>query len=176
MIRTERLLLRPLHQDDLPHLQQYATRPEFYHYLPIVEQTPDTVAVFLEQRLAEAKDPEKQHWVFALEPHGAGHLIGTVRLSITSNEHRIADIGYGLNSDFQRLGYMTEAVQAVLKFGFGDLGMHRIWATTDVENIASCRVLEKAGMVQEGWLRQDKLVRGQWRDSFLYAILEGELE
>jgi RimJ/RimL family protein N-acetyltransferase len=176
MIQTERLLLRPLHQDDLPHLQQYATRPEFYRYLPIVEQTPDTVAAFLEQRLAEAKDPENQHWVFALEPYGAGHLIGTVRLSITSKDHRIADTGYGLNSDFQRLGYMTEAVRAVLNFGFGDLGMHRIWATADVENIASCRVLEKVGMVQEGWLRQDKLVRGQWRDSFLYAILEGELE
>jgi RimJ/RimL family protein N-acetyltransferase len=99
-----------------------------------------------------------------------------VRLSITSNEHRIAEIGYGINSDFQGLGYMTEAVQAVLNFGFGELALHRIWATTDVENVASCRVLEKVGMVQEGLLRQDKLVRGQWRDSFLYAVLEGELE
>jgi RimJ/RimL family protein N-acetyltransferase len=174
MIRTERLLLRPLHQDDLPHLQQYMTRSEFYRYLPIVEQTPGTVAVFLEQRLAEAKEIDKPHW--AVEPHGAGHLIGTVRLSITSNEHRIAEIGYGINSDFQGLGYMTEAVQAALNFGFGELGLHRIWATTDVENVASCRVLEKVGMVQEGLLRQDKLVRGQWRDSFLYAVLEGELE
>jgi RimJ/RimL family protein N-acetyltransferase len=175
MIRTERLLLRPLHQADLPHMQQYATRPEFYHYLPIVEQTPDTVAAFLEQQLAETKEIEKQHWVFAVEPHGAGHLIGTVRLGITK-DYRTADIGYGLNGDFQRLGYMTEAVRAVLNFGFGELGLHRIWATTDVENVASCRVLEKVGMIQEGLLRQDKLVRGQWRDSFLYAVLEGDLE
>src|SRR5579864_6060966 len=104
MIRTERLLLRPLHQSDLPHLQQYAMRPEFYRYLPIVEQTPGTVAAYLAQQLAEAKEVEKKHWVFALEPHGAGHLIGTVRLSITSKDHRTADTGYGLNSDFQGLG------------------------------------------------------------------------
>ena len=175
MIRTERLLLRPLHQDDLPHLQQYATRPEFYRYLPIVEQTPETVAAFLEQRLAKAKENEKQRWDFAIEPHGAGHLIGTIRLSIAQDRHT-ADIGYGLNSDFQGLGYMTEAVRAVLNFGFGELGVHRISATTAVENIASCRVLEKVGMIQEGLLRQDKLVRGQWCDSFLYAILAGDVE
>jgi len=67
-------------------------------------------------------------------------------------------------------------VRAVLNFGFGELGVHRISATTAVENIASCRVLEKVGMIQEGLLRQDKLVRGQWCDSFLYAILEGDVE
>ncbi len=155
MIRTERLLLRPLHQDDLPHLQQYATRPEFYRYLPIVEQTPETVAAFLEQRLAKAKENEKQRWDFAIEPHGAGHLIGTIRLSIAQDRH---------------------TARAVLNFGFGELGVHRISATTAVENIASCRVLEKVGMIQEGLLRQDKLVRGQWCDSFLYAILEGDVE
>jgi len=176
MIRTERLLLRPLHQDDLPHLQQYATRHEFYRYLPIVEQTPDTVAAFLEQRLIEAKAIEKQHWVFALEPHGAGRLIGTVRLSVISKDHWTGDIGYGLNADFHGLGYMTEAVRAALNFGFNELGMHRISATTDVQNVASCRVLERVGMIQEGLLRQDKLVRGEWRDSFLYAVLEGEVE
>jgi RimJ/RimL family protein N-acetyltransferase len=176
MIRTERLLLRPLHPDDLPHLQEYATRPEFYRYLPMVEQTPGTVAAFLERQFAEAKETDKRNWVFAVEPHGAGHLIGTVRLSINSRDHRTADIGYGMNSDFQGLGYMTEAVRAVLNFGFSELGLHRIWATTDVQNVASCRVLEKVGMVQEGLLRQDKLLRGQWRDSFLYAVLEGELE
>jgi RimJ/RimL family protein N-acetyltransferase len=174
MIRTERLLLRPLHQDDLPHLQQYMTRPEFYCYLPMAEQTLDSVAEFLEQRLAEANGIDKWHW--AVEPNAAGHLIGMVRLSITSKEHRIADIEYGINSDFQGLGYMTEAVRAALNFGFAELGMHRIWATTDVENVASCRVLEKVGMIQEGLLRQDRLVRGQWRDSFLYAVLEGDLE
>ncbi len=173
MIRTERLLLRPLHQDDLPHLQQYATRPEFYCYLPVVAQTPETVA--LAERLAQAKENDKQRWDFAIEPHGAGHLIGTVRLS-TSKDRLTADIGYGLNSDFQGLGYMTEAVRAILNFGFGELGVHRISATTAVENIASCRVLEKVGMIQEGLLRQDKLVRGQWCDSFLYAILAGDVE
>ena len=169
-------MLRSLHQNDLPHIQQYATRPEFYRYLPIVEQTPDTVAVYLERQLAGAKEAEKKHWVLALEPHGAGHLIGTVRLSITSKDHRTADVGYGISSDFQGLGYMTEAVRAVLNFGFAELAMHRISATTDVRNVASCRVLEKVGMIQEGLLRQDKLVRGQWRDSFLYAVLEGDLE
>ena len=52
--------------------------------------------------------------------------------------------------------------------------MHRIYATCDVNNVASARVLEKAGMQREGLLRQDMLLRGRWRDSYLYAILEDD--
>ena len=52
--------------------------------------------------------------------------------------------------------------------------MHRICAYCDVDNIASARVMEKAGMRREGQLRQDILMHGQWRDSYLYAILEDD--
>lgn len=173
MIRTQRLLLRPLCRDDLPHLQAYAIRPEFYRYLPIPEQTPQTVAVFLEQQLVEATG-ERKSWVLGIEPHEIGHLVGTVRISIVSAENRSADMGYALNSDFYGRGYATEAARAVLSFGFRELRLHRIWATADVHNDASWRVLERIGMKREGLLRQDKLVRGAWRDSYLYAILEEE--
>ena len=52
--------------------------------------------------------------------------------------------------------------------------MHRIFAYCDVDNIASARVLEKTGMQREGLVRHDVLMRGQWRDSYLYAILEDD--
>ncbi len=95
-------------------------------------------------------------------------------MGIVSPENRTADMGYGLNSDFYGRGYATEAARAVLDFGFNDLGLHRIWATVDVNNDASRRVLERIGMKREGILRKDKLVRGRWRASYLYAILEDE--
>ena len=171
MIRTQRLLLRPLCRDDLPRLQGYATRPEFYRYLPIPVQTSETVAAYLEQQTA-APVGDKKSWVFGIEPHEIGYLVGTVRISIVSVENRTADIGYALNSQFYGRGYATEAARAVLQFGFRELNLHRIWATADVHNEASCRVLERIGMKREGLLRKDKLVRGAWRDSQLYAILE----
>jgi RimJ/RimL family protein N-acetyltransferase len=56
-IETERLILRLFQRDDLPHMQRYATRPAFYRYLPIVEQTPESVAAFLEVRIAVQESP-----------------------------------------------------------------------------------------------------------------------
>lgn len=58
--------------------------------------------------------------------------------------------------------------------GFRQPQLHRIWSTVDDENVASARVLEKLGMQQEGLLRQDVNLRGQWRDSRILAILRHE--
>lgn len=55
-----------------------------------------------------------------------------------------------------------------------DLKLHRIWATCDINNVASAGVMEKIGMQREGHFRQDMFLRGEWRDSYLYALLEDE--
>lgn len=69
---------------------------------------------------------------------------------------------------------MTEAVAAILKFGFSELNLHRIWATCDTRNVASARVMEKLGMRREAHYVKDAWEKGAWRDSFLYAILNEE--
>ena len=54
------------------------------------------------------------------------------------------------------------------------LGLHRVWATADPENVASIRVLEKLGMRREGVLRRNVFVRGAFRDSAVYSVIEDE--
>ena len=71
-------------------------------------------------------------------------------------------------------GYASEAAKEIIRFGFEDLNLHRIFATCDPNNIGSAKVLEKIGMKREGRLRQHKWRKGEWRDSFLYSILEQE--
>ena len=58
-IETERLVLRELEAADLPHMQRYGQRPEFFRFLPIDAQTADTIAAFLDLRLAEINDPDR---------------------------------------------------------------------------------------------------------------------
>ena len=72
------------------------------------------------------------------------------------------------------MGYATEASEALLAFGFDKLELHRVIATCDVGNASSARVLEKIGMRREAQFREDAWIRGVWRDSYLYAILEEE--
>lgn len=101
-------------------------------------------------------------------------LIGNCGIRVNDPEMREANIGYELNTQYWGQGYATEAAEAILKFGFEELGMHRIWSWCVAENLASIRVLEKIGMRREGHLREKELIKGKWYDKFLYAILEHE--
>lgn len=172
-LATERLLLRPYKTDDLPHIQRYATRPHFYEFLPIPAQTPESVADFLSDRLALAKEPDCFN--FAIEPNDVGHIVGALRLEVKDPINHAADLGFALDSDFQNRGYMTEAAACVIRMGFDTLSLHRIWATADVQNERSWNLLERAGMVREGRLRDHKLVRGRWRESYIYSILSTDV-
>lgn len=133
-ISTDRLLLRPYKASDLPHVQRYAVRPEFYRYLPIAEQTAETVAEFLKRRLEEQQCGNGDGVTFAIEPREVGFVVGGVRLGVRDQPNRQGDLGFALASDYQGRGYMTEAVKAVLVLGFDRFALHRIWATADVEN------------------------------------------
>ena len=171
---TERLLLRPFIWTDLEHIQRYATRPEFYRYLPISEQTPKTVAEFLQDRIDEQGVDGRSSIHFALVPHRIGQIIGTIRIEVRSPQHKAGDLGFALDSDYWRRGYMTEALIRVIDFGFNELNLHRIWATADIENVRSWQLMARVGMTREGLLRDDKLMRGRWRSSYLYSIIAGD--
>ena len=69
---------------------------------------------------------------------------------------------------------MTEAVRAVLAFGFGQLGLHRLFATVHPDNLASLRLLERVGMRREGVLRQEAFIKGEWWDVVYWALLASE--
>ncbi len=128
--------------------------------------------VFIAHAVAQAAMQSRQMYTLAVVRKAGGRLIGACDLRIQSVENREGDIGYVFSRDAWGQGYATEAAQTVIDAGFRQVGLHRIYATCDPQNIASARVLEKSGMQREGHLRQHKLSKGRWRDSLLYAVLE----
>ena len=81
---------------------------------------------------------------------------------------------FKVHKDFWNKGYTTEALIALLNFAFGEMKLHRIEEGCAVENIASARVLEKAGMIREGMKRKKLPIRGEWKDNFFYGLLREE--
>jgi RimJ/RimL family protein N-acetyltransferase len=82
------------------------------------------------------------------------------------------NLGYVLGRKFWGQGYMTEAVRAVVDYALAEPEVFRVWAVCDVENAASARVLEKAGMRREGILRRWSMhpnISDEPRDSLCYA-------
>ena len=103
-----------------------------------------------------------------------GRMIGTCGFTTIDCAHDAAEIGYVLNPDYHGMGIATEAVEAVLAFGFDKLLLHRIEARFMEGNDASLRVMEKVGMRFEGWRRESMLVKGSYRTIGYSSILFDE--
>ena len=80
------------------------------------------------------------------------------------------DTGRELAPDYWNMGYATEAVRAMIGFGFEELGLHRVSASTMAGNEGAWRVLEKVGMKREGELRETTLLEGGWANSVVYGM------
>ncbi len=170
-LETPRLKLRPFRLEDAPDVASYSTRPEFNRYLPLPPQTPESALAFVEGRVRGGQPDDAGEWHFAVQLASKVRLIGAIRVGVREPEHRQGDVGYALNPDFQGRGYMTEALIQVLNFGFQQLDLERIWATADIQNTASWRLMERAGMKREGVMPHHRLHQGEWRDSVLYGIV-----
>ncbi|MER3451618.1 MAG: GNAT family N-acetyltransferase [Thermus sp.] len=174
LLEGDRLLLREFQPSDLVDVHLYAGDPFVTRYMTWGPNTSEETRAFLEQVMQLAREEPRMTYELAVTLRDTGELIGGAGLRVHSVEHRNGDIGYILRRDCWGRGYATEAARLLLHFGFDRLGLHRIWATCDPENIASIRVLQKIGMQWEGRIRHQHLVRGRWRDSELYAILKDE--
>ena len=173
-LTTARLVLRDVRKDDWKAVHEYGTDLEVVQYMPWGPNTENDTKEFLQRAVASSREEPRTKFELAVTLAESGRLIGGAGIRVSQPSDRGADMGYCLHRDFWGQGYATEAAASILGFGFGTLGLHRIFAACDVENVASARVLEKVGMRREAHFRQDNMIRGKWRDSYLYAILEDE--
>jgi RimJ/RimL family protein N-acetyltransferase len=173
-LETSRLVLREFSEDDATAVHAYASDAEVVRYLDWGPNTREDTAQFLATARAARDAVPRTAYHLAIVLKAASRLVGGCRIEIRSPANGNGDLGYVLDRQAWGHGYATEATRALLAFGFGRLALHRIWATCDVKNQASARVLEKLGMRREGHLRHNVRRKGEWRDSHLYAVLEPE--
>ena len=174
VLDTPRLLLREPRDEDAAAIHAYASDAEVVRYLDWGPNTVEETTQLLAMARAARDAVPRTAYHLAIVLKATDELIGGCRIEIRSPAHGSGDIGYVLARPAWGHGHATEAMRALLAFGFERLALHRIWATCDVENQASSRVLEKLGMGREGRLRQNVRRKGEWRDSDLHAILEPE--
>lgn len=173
-IETPRLLLREIQAEDEDDVHEYASDPcvsRFESWGPNTrEKTHEVITRWLKIHEEWPRDETN----LAVELRCEQKLIGSVRLHVKDREKSSAYIGYVFNRRYWNQGYATEAARALVDRAFRDLNLHRIWATCDTRNVASSRVMEKIGMRREAHFVRDAFQKGEWRDSYLYAILVDE--
>jgi ribosomal-protein-alanine N-acetyltransferase len=97
-------------------------------------------------------------------------IIGKIQISnIVMGVFKSAFVGYSIDEDEQGKGYMKEALGLVIKYAFEDIGLHRVEASTLVENIKSQRVLKACGFKEIGMNEKYLFVNGKWRDHITFC-------
>jgi ribosomal-protein-alanine N-acetyltransferase len=173
-LETERLLLREMRADDETAVHEYAADTEVVRLMIWGPNTREATREFLARAVdAQAQWPRPSVGL-AIELKSERRMIGSIELRINDEANRTADFGYVLNRNYWGHGYMTESARAVLNVAFNELKMHRVWATCHAQNRASYRVMEKLGMRREGLFLKNAMEKGEWRDTYLYAVLAEE--
>ena len=174
IIQTKRLRLRDFEKADWKPVHDYAADPEVVRYMSFGPNTEGESKNFIQRALAHQKEQPRNNFSLAIVLKAKNALIGSCGIYVSNPDNREGYIGYVLNRNFWGQGYATETAHALIEFGFNQLKLHRIFATCDPQNIASAHVLEKIGMQREAHFRENGWVKGKWRDSLLYAILDHE--
>jgi [ribosomal protein S5]-alanine N-acetyltransferase len=173
-LTTPRLLLREFEEDDWRATHPYESDPEVVRYQSHGVRTPEESRDYIRRVRALAHEKPRRIYDLAVVLRDSHQLIGRCGMNITDPELREATVWYVLDRSHWGRGYIPEATRALVDFGFGTLGLHRVWADCDPRNPASVRVMEKLGMRQEAHFRENAFIKGEWCDSLIYAILDRE--
>lgn len=177
-LRTERLLLRPWAEADIDAITAACQDPEIQRYVPIPAPYSRTDAeTFVRQVLpaGRAAGTDVVFGVFDAESALPVASVGLHRIKqLDAPCGGVAEIGYWATPAARGLGYTTEAVREVCRWGIADLGLARIEWLAIAGNEGSWRVVEKLGFAREGTLRSYSIHRGARVDIWIGSLLRSE--
>jgi len=168
LLEGKNIRLRVMEKEDLPLVTEWDNNPEFVgeHFYPMQRSRTDREKTFesspfeSKRFIIEKKDGSKIGWIahfYMLHPM-----------------MKLLEIGFALVPQERGKGYCTEAMKIMVDYLFLTHDAVRVQAITDMRNIAAQKVIEKAGLKNEGLMRKCLFTRGGWRDGYLYSILQEE--
>lgn len=167
-LRTARLTLRDFVPNDFDAIYAYASNPDVTRYMFYGPHTVADTHAYLERMIASQREEPRLVWELGAVVTAGDRVVGACDLTLENAQE--ADMGFIFAQDVWGMGYATEAARTLVRAGFEQLGLDRVFSTCDVANGASARVLEKAGLHRKATLEQHKYARGQWWTSFLYEV------
>lgn len=173
-LSTARLQLRKLTIEDAKAITALCNNPK------IAYQTYNLPYPYKEEFVSERLSFIEEGWttgsryVWLLTDLVSGQIIGEMGLHV-NKESNSAEMGYWIGELFWNLGYASEAMQAILEYGFRELNLNKIYASHFGDNPASGRVMEKCGMRKEGVLRKHVSSRTGIKDLVYYGLLKSDL-
>ena len=164
------ITLREYRKEDWERVHLYASIPDFTQYEAWGPNTEADTKNFIELMLTKQNQHPRFEFEFAIEHNETGLLIGGCGIRKESSNSSIANIGYAVNPDFQKMGIATTATKLLIQFGFEELNLDIIYATCDSKNIASYTVMAKCEMNRVGHFKNKRKFKDAIRDEYRYEI------
>jgi ribosomal-protein-alanine N-acetyltransferase len=177
-IRTNRLLISTFNKEDWEayHAIQTSRANQRYNFETYSPHSEKENRRYVDSLTEDPYDSQGSRYLFAIHNRADASLVGFIGLK---NGELVAggaiEVFFSIHETCWNQGYAAEALRGIIRFGFERIGLHRIFAGCDIDNVASKRVLEKAGMRFESRWRKDRLRNGKWTDGLGFAILEEDL-
>lgn len=176
-LHTIRLTLREVLLTDLQAIHELLSLTETDRFNTLgIPETLETTTAWVLEWTEEKKTNPRNFYTFSIELTADHTFIGLIALNLGKANYKKGKIWLKLHTNHWNKGYGSESLKEILKFGFKQLQLHRIEAGCAVQNTASKKIIEKVGMIQEGLLRANLPIRGEWVDNYEFAMLDTDYE
>jgi len=168
-LQTNRLLLRQIVADDIENIFNGLSHPDVIKHYGVSFKT-------LEETIEQMKffDDLQKHgtgkW-WAVCSAEDGTFFGAGGLNNVSMVHKKGEIGFWLLPNYWGHGVMSEAIPLICKYGFNELGLHRIEGFVETENVNCKRAMDKCGFMHEGTMRDCEIKDGRYISLDIYAMI-----
>jgi ribosomal-protein-alanine N-acetyltransferase len=172
-LETPRLKLRKMTLADVDDRFHFLSDEQVTRFLPFeTHKSKAETEAGLRRYLELYATGQVSPW--GIELKETGRLIGTIGYTGWLPSHGRAELFYYLAREVWGQGIAVEAARAAIQFGFDRMGLNRVEATVNPENVGSQRVMEKLGMTREGLLRESYKIKGVYLDHLIYSVLRRE--
>lgn len=175
VLRTERTLLRELTEEDYEFICELESRNESYKYE--TEGKPEKNEVIRNCRsfIEKSKKLPEEGGIKFIVYNKEGEKMGAVSIWCNWEKTKEWEIGYKFLKEYWGKGYASETTERVVEFAFNEMSIHKLIALINYENKKSVAVAQRLKMVQEGHMREARLVEGKWNDELLFTLLKTDL-
>ncbi len=174
IIDTERLIIRDFKPDDYNFFYSQSRAESTLRYESDSIPSSEVLKEKFKEIMELTQKDKRSMYSFLVEKRDGNIPVGRVVIWQIDKKIDEWEMGWTIHIDHTKKGYASEVANALIKFGFEQLGANRICANCNEANIASERVMQKIGMKKEGILRQTRKLNDKWYGSCIYSILRCE--
>lgn len=167
--------MREITEADIEFITELEQRSETNRYetegTPSAEGIGKSCAWFIE-KAEKLPDEGAVKWIISDKNN---NKLGTVSVACNWEETSEWEMGYRLLREYWGRGYASEAVKAVIEYAFRNFRIHRLVAFVNAENTGSVALARRVGMIEEGRMREVRLVNGIRNDEFVFSLLKSDI-